>query len=414
MTSTSLLFITQWFSPEPVTVPTWICTALARRDWEVEVLTAHPNYPSGVVQTGHHAGRYVSETRDGVRVHRAPVYPSHDRSAVRRFANYASWALSASLVAPWRSRRRGVTLVYSSPATAALPAMLARVLVGRRYVLQVQDIWPDSVTATGLVTSRGLMRVLEHGLTWFVALSYRLAHAVVVISPGAADLLVKRGVPTHKVHLVHNWADERALHPAPQHDRLRRQLGVEDGEVIFMYAGAMGPAQSLETAVEAIGRAKGRHHLVLLGDGVSRAALQARAATVAPARIHFCDPVPLGEVSDTMAGADAQLVVLADEPLFAVTMPSKVQGVLATGSLCVASAPGDAARVVTEAGGLSARPGDVDDLARAMDQVAALSEDERAARRAQAEDYYRTHLSEQTGADRLSQILDQTLKNQNG
>ena len=414
MTPPSLLFITQWFSPEPVTVPTWICTALARRDWDVEVLTAHPNYPSGVVQTGHHAGRYVSETRGGVRVHRAPVYPSHDRSAVRRFANYASWALSASLVAPWRSRRRGVTLVYSSPATAALPAMAARVLVGRRYVLQVQDIWPDSVTATGLVTSPGLMRLIERGLTWFVGLTYRLAHGIVVISPGAVDLLVERGVPANKVHLVHNWADEQALHPAPRHGRLRQQLEIESSAVIFMYAGAMGPAQSLETAVDAVGQTKGRAHLVLLGDGVSRTALQARAAIVAPDRIHFCDPVPLDEMSEAMAGADAQLVVLADQPLFAVTMPSKVQGVLATGSLCIASAPGDAARVVTDAGGFSASPGDVVDLARVMDQVVALTEDERADLRARAERYYRTHLSEQTGADRLSKVLHQALNNQNG
>lgn len=216
------------------------------------------------------------------------------------------------------------------------------------------------------------------------------------------------------MHLVHNWADEQALHPAPRHGRLRQQLEIESSAVIFMYAGAMGPAQSLETAVDAVGQTKGRAHLVLLGDGVSRTALQARAAIVAPDRIHFCDPVPLDEMSEAMAGADAQLVVLADQPLFAVTMPSKVQGVLATGSLCIASAPGDAARVVTDAGGFSASPGDVVDLARVMDQVVALTEDERADLRARAERYYRTHLSEQTGADRLSKVLHQALNNQNG
>lgn len=405
-----LLYVTQWFPPEPVAIPLWIARALRDRGWDIEVVTGQPNYPDGELHEGYSGRRYRREVEQGFRVLRTPLYASHDASAVKRMANYLSWAAAASLVAPWKSRGAGVTLVYSSPATAAVPAMLARLIVGRRYVLVIQDIWPDSVTAAGFIRESPLLRLVERMLHRFVNASYRLADSVVVISPGAAELLGRRGVPADKLHVIHNWADESVMRPAERTGALRERLGLSDEAFVVMYAGTMGPAQSLDHAVHAMDATNSDAHLVLVGSGVARPGLEELARKTSPARVHFLDPVPLSEIASLMADADAHLISLAPDPLFGVTMPSKVQSLLASGTVCIASAPGDAAAIVSAAGGKAVTPGNSAELASTIDELASLGGTALEMIRAAALAYYLENLSEASGANQLSSLLNKSLE----
>lgn len=403
--SRRLLYLSQWFPPEPVAIPLWIAQSLRRRGWDIEVVTAYPNYPEGKVHEGFSSAHYSGDTQDGFPLMRTPVFASHDDSAARRMLNYLSWAVSASIVTPWRSRRDGVTLVYSSPATAALPAMLARLMVRRPYVLVVQDIWPDSVTTAGFIRPSLMLRAVEMALSCFVNASYRLAHAVVVISPGARGLLMRRGVPLSKLHVVPNWADESIMHPVDRPNLLRESLSLPSDAFILMYAGSMGPAQSLDAVVRALALTNPRAYLVLVGDGISRESLEKLAKQAAAGRVHFLDPVPIGDIASLMAEADAQLISLSPDPLFEVTMPSKVQSVLACGSVCIASALGDVARTIEAAGGRAVAPGDEARLASVIDEIAMLPDEELGRLRTRALSYYNEHLSEGASADRLSALL---------
>src|ERR1022692_711072 len=141
----NVAFVSQWFSPEPVHTPVWIAQALAREGLNVRVLTGVPNFPDGKVQSGFSPWRITREARDGFAILRSPLYPSHDGSAIGRIANYVSYAATSSLVGARLLRSSDVALVYSSPATAATAAMLARATSRTPYVLFVQDMWPDSV-----------------------------------------------------------------------------------------------------------------------------------------------------------------------------------------------------------------------------------------------------------------------------
>ena len=204
----STAYITQWFPPEPVMVPPAIAHALTRRGHRVEVLTGVPNYPSGHVHEGFRAWQPRTDDVDGPNVRRTPLIPGHGSSTVRRMANYVSWAFSATLLGLRTLRRADVALVYSSPASAALPAMIWRRIVRTPYVLLIQDIWPDSVFATGFLTRGWSRRVARAALSRFCSWSYRSAAHIAVISPGAIDLLASRGVPREKLSLVYNWTDE--------------------------------------------------------------------------------------------------------------------------------------------------------------------------------------------------------------
>ena len=407
-TRTRVGYISQWFAPEPMTVPVWIAQTLVRSGFDLRVLTAVPNLPTGKIYPGYSAKRFVSETIDDIAVQRCPVYPSHDGSSVKRIANYLSWALTATAGALATFRDVDVTLVYSSPATAALPAMVCKIVRKTPYVLIIQDLWPDSIFSTGFLNGSGMRRITEWAIGTFVRCSYAHADHVVVISPSMIDLLESRGVPRKKLSLVYNWVDEAIFQPCSPHPTFRADLGVEKDTLLLMYAGNMGAAQALDGVIQAVALLEEaeRVALVLIGDGVEQAHLQRLAEDLAPGRVHFAPPVPASEMPALMAAADVQLLSLRDEPLFRHTMPSKVQSILACGQPAIAYAPGDASAVVVESGaGWHAQPGDPQQLAECIRRAKAEGATGLRARGALARKHYERFMSERNNGKRLTAIL---------
>lgn len=399
-----LAYVTQWFAPEPTAVPIWVAEALEREGWDVTVLTGIPNYPDGVVKDGYRAWRPVTETHGRLPVMRAPLYPSHDGSAIGRVANYMSWAISSAFFGRRALRESDVVLVYSSPATAAFAAVWARLRHQRPYVLLVQDLWPDSIFASGFLNKPAVRRLVEPPVAWFVRQTYHHASAIAVIAPGMRRTLLQRGVAEAKINLVYNWVDELIFHPADPTGRLRATFDIPADVPLFLYGGNIGAAQGLEPVVDAFLRVGSRAHLVLVGDGIRKADLRNRAASAR--NIHFHDPVPIASMTQLQADADVLVVSLTDDPLFAITLPSKTQASLAAGRAVLAVATGDVAEVVTTAeAGVAARPGDVDDIVHAIDALVAAGPIERARLGECGRTYYTREMGQDVGARRLSDLL---------
>ncbi|WP_433392434.1 glycosyltransferase family 4 protein [Micromonospora sp. KLBMP9576] len=400
--------VSQWYPPEPAPFAEGITGSLRRQGFDVDVLTGVPNYPRGVVYDGYSARRRSVETRDGGRVLRTPLHPSHDRSALGRAANYLSWAASSSLLGASVLRTADVALVYSSPVTATTAAMAARQRWGTPYVTMVLDLWPDSVFATGFLTDGATRRLAEATLGWFTDRTYRWADHVTVPTPGLRDTIIARGVPAGKVSVVYNWADEKVMRPSEPEPGLRARLGLHDEDFLLMYAGNHGPAQRLDTVIDAVARLHDLPdvHLVLVGDGMEKDALMARAARSRPGHVHFLDPVPPDRLAARMAAADLHLVSLADDPLFRITLPSKVQSILACGQPVLACAPGDAARVVRHAGaGFDVAPGDPASLAAVLRQARQMPRSRLRAMGRVGRHHYLTHMSEATNVRVLADLL---------
>jgi colanic acid biosynthesis glycosyl transferase WcaI len=407
-TRTRVGYISQWFAPEPYPLPVWIAQTLVRSGFDLRVLTGVPNAPTGKVYPGYSAKRFVSETIDDIVVQRCPLYPSHDRSTVKRIANYLSWALTATAGALIALRDRDVMLVYSSPATAALPAMVCRIVRKTPYVLIIQDLWPDSIFATGFLGKSGIRRATEWVVGAFVRRSYAHADHIVVISPSMIDLLESRGVPRTKLSLVYNWVDESIYRPSDPHPSFRANLDVDENTFLLMYAGNLGAAQALDSVIQAVALLEETEKvaLVLVGGGVEQAHLQRLSEDLAPGRIHFVPSVPTSQMPALMAAADVQLVSLRDEPLFRHTMPSKVESILACGQPAIAYAPGDAGAVVVESGaGWHVQPGDPQKLAECIRMAKAEGVTGLQARGALARKHYELVMSEEGNARRLTTIL---------
>ncbi|GAB2456372.1 glycosyltransferase family 4 protein [Nocardioides hungaricus] len=407
MAKTRVTLVVQWFPPEPALQPWWIAGALQRAGFDVDVVTGIPNYPSGRVVEGYRAWRPRVDKVDGMTVRRAPLYPSHDEHVIGRALNYLSWAGAASLFYVRHLRSRDVVLVYSSPATATVPALITRALFGTQYLLLVEDVWPDSVFSSGFLNGR-VRRPIEWALHRFVDLTYRHARDIAVISPGMIDLLISRGVQPAKLSLIYNWVEDVPQEADRDAPDWRTRWGLSNEDFILMYAGNHGGAQSLSAVIEAVGRValSERCHLVMIGDGVEKPKLEELAARVAPERVHFVQPQPRESMWGLMRAADAQVVALADRPIFSVTMPSKVPSIMAAGHPILAVAAGDVAQVVEESRcGTSAHPGDPQGIVDALMTIRRAGASERAAMGARGRAYYHETMSMRVGSRRLSALL---------
>lgn len=403
-----IAFITQWYDPEvgSAAIPGAVVRALQARGHDVEVITGFPNYPTGRLYDGYRLRPYARETVRGVRVHRVPLYPSHDASAVRRILNFLSFMLSATLMAPFLARRCQVALVYSTPATVGLVGIALRALLRRPFVLYIQDLWPDTVTATGMLPG-WLVRPAEWVLHRFCNRVYRSAAHIAVISPGMKAILVGRGVPTSKIDVIYNWVDEQLFRPVPAHPQ-------GDGPFDVMYAGSIGPVQGLDVAIRALAllRPDEDVRLRLIGTGAQVPALQRLADELGVAdRLSFEGPRPVAEMSELMASARLQLVCLKDDPLFHFTMPSKIQAILASGRPVITCAPGDVASLTEASGaGWAVGPGDAAGLAEAFRTARSLSPRELDELGKAGHVFYQERLSAHFGAELLEGALAMALR----
>lgn len=396
--------ITQWYEPETGSAahPTAIARALADRGHEVKVLTSYPSYPLGRVYDGYRMRLRMHENRDGVAVLRVPDAPSHDRSALRRALSLTSFATSATSQVGWL-RDAEVCLTYLTPATVGLAATTLRRVWGVPYALYVQDLWPETVTASGFIGSAAASERIERLLHRWLRGLYAGADGIAAISPTMAGMLTARGAGVTPVSIP-NWVDEQVFRPVPRQGR--RHL---DDRRWVMYAGGIGEVQSLDTALRALALLDDRPDLALalVGAGVAVPRLQRLADDLRLGdRVRFLGGFPVDRMPALIAEADAQLVSLKDLPLFRGTIPSKLQASMACGAPVVCSVAGDAADLVRRSGcGFLAAPEDPESMAVAFRQVAEASPADLAAMGSRARTTYVSELGEETGAAALEELL---------
>lgn len=401
-------FISHWYDPEggAAAGPGTIARALAERGHDVHVLTGYPIYPQGSIFPQYRMRPYMKETLRGVTVHRVPIYPSHNTSAARRMCNYASYAATGGLAAPAVLGSTDVNFVYSTPATAAVAGLTAKWVRRTPFVVQIQDMWPQTVMASGFLPD-GRARQVERILNMFCDRVYRNAHSVAVTSPGMADHLIQRGVASQKIHFVPNWAEESSFRPAPRSDELAQEFGL-DRRFTVMYAGNLGEMQNLMHVVEAAAKVRDLIDVqfAFVGAGVMEGVLRDAVRNADLDNVRFVPAQPFNRMSNILALGDIQLVTLKDEPLYRSTIPSKLQANLAAGRPIIGSLRGDAASIIQASGaGLVIDPGDAEGLAQAVRRIYSLPVDERNAMAAAARDHYGTNFSQARVADDLARLL---------
>lgn len=368
-----VLFLTQWYKPEPAPLQHDLARSLVAKGHNVTVLTGFPNYPSGRLYPGYRVKLLQREVLDGVPLVRVPLYPEHSRSAIGRVLNYASFSASAATLGMTAVARPDVLFVYHPPLTVGVPAYILSRLWRVPYVIQIQDMWPETLSATGMLHNR---RVLE-SIGQFASWVYSKAEAICVISPGFRRNLLAKGVPDNKIYTISNWIDpDNSTCSAPD-EALAIKLGLAQ-RFNVMFAGNLGEAQDLETVIAAAELLKDldRVQFVFVGDGVAMPHLQAEVIRRSVGNVKFLGRYDIEQMQRLYALADVLLIHLKDEPLFRITIPSKTFAYMATGKPILAAVAGDAADVVEAVGaGITCPPSSPEQLANAVRRLYGMDPD---------------------------------------
>lgn len=365
--SVKVLILTQWYPPEPAVLLQELAQTLQNFGHQVTILTGFPNYPSGKVYPGYHQSPWQHETLAGVHVVRVPLYPEHGRSGTKRAVNYLSFALSSSALGALLVSKPDVIFVYHPPLTVGFPAFWLSRLWHVPFVYQVQDMWPETLSATGMLTNKQILDRIGRFAGWV----YSKADALCAISPGFRQNLIAKGVPGNKVHTISNWIDTTLYRPISPDTKLAVDLNLAK-KFNVMFAGNIGEAQSLPTVVEAAQLLYDLPEVqfVLVGDGIALPQLQDMVLQKNLANVRFLGRYLESEMPALYALADILLVHLKDDPLFRITIPHKVFAYMASGKPILAAVAGDCAKIISDAGaGISCAPESPEALAMTVREL---------------------------------------------
>jgi glycosyltransferase involved in cell wall biosynthesis len=360
-----ILFLTQWFQPEPNFKGLPFAKALQKRGHEVEVLTGFPNYPSGRLYPGYKVTLIKKEKLEGVPVIRTFLYSSHNDNKIMRFLNYISFAFSAAFVGSVSIKKPDIIYAYHPPATIMLPAFIIKLIYKAPIVLDIQDLWPDTIPSTNMLRNKIVIKLLD----LICRLFYRLADKIIVLSPGFRGVLVKRGVPKDKIKIIHNWCDEDNMLKNNIKFKVKRRPWPED-KYNVLYAGNLGKAQALSSVLKAAQILKRRDpevQIIFIGDGIESKYLVQLAGELDLNNVLFLPQMRPSEIGPYLISADALLVHLRDDPLFSITIPSKTQAYLAAGRPIIMAVKGDAAEIIKKSGaGICCEPESPESIADAI------------------------------------------------
>ncbi|MES2400031.1 MAG: glycosyltransferase family 4 protein [Pseudomonadota bacterium] len=366
------LVVSQYFWPETFIISDFV-RKLAERGHQVVVATGKPNYPDGRVFPGYRAHGMTRERfLDGVDVMRVPIWPRGRGGGVNLALNYLSFVFSGLLFFPWllRSRSFDAILVFApSPITQVIPAILLKCLKRAHLAVWVQDMWPESLAATGFVRNPGILRAVGGLVRWI----YARSDTLLLQSKAFQAPMALYADPTKLVYFP-NSVDPDLPQGVP--DKLPEALsGLLARRFCVVFAGNLGKAQAVEVVVQAAVLLRDQPDicLVLVGSGSMLDWVQGQKALLKLDNLALPGRFPAESMPELFRKASALLVTLKSGGVLAHTVPSKIQAYLAAGRPIVAALQGEGGKVVEEAGaGMVCEPENAQALADCIRGMHAL------------------------------------------
>lgn len=320
-----ILFFSHYFPPEgnaPATRTYENCKRWVELGHQVTVVTCAPNCPAGVVYNGYKNKLYQRETVDGIDLIRVWTYIAANKGTFKRIANYASYTMS-SVVASLGLGRPDIIVATSPQFFCGWSGVLTRLWKRVPFVLEIRDLWPDSIAAVGAMKQSFLLDMLYKMEDWM----YKSASHIVTVGEGYRDELHKKNVPDDKITVITNGVDPSHYLPREPDHALKEELGIHQ-EFVCSYVGTIGMACGLHVALECGEwlREKGRSDiaLVLVGDGAIREELEQKAKEKQLDNVFFTGRLAKDLMPNVLSLSDVCLVHLRKTDLFKTVLPSKI------------------------------------------------------------------------------------------
>ena len=400
-----IILLMQFYDPEPAYKGQAFAEAIAKEGYDVEVVTGFPNYPGGEVYDGYRMRPIQRSQVNGVAITRLALYPSHDKSKVGRVLNYVSFMLSAFLYLTIFARRANLLYAYHPPLTVGLAAAAASIFRRNPVVVDIHDLWPDTLPATGMISNTQILKAVEMACNWM----YRRVQHIVLHSHGFKEELLKRGVPAEKMTTVIGWTHE----PTEPNARLAVPQNMKNLPGLkVLYAGNVGPAQALNTVLDAAHILQLEGHtkkatFCIIGSGLALDALKDKAHNLGLENVVFLPRVQLARIEAYLVAADVLLVHLRDTPLFSLNIPSKTQAYMLAGKPILMGARGEVEKLLIDAqAGVSVHPENPCAMANAVLSLAEMPTNERERLGENARKYYWRELCMEKGIAKFIAVFD--------
>ena len=346
-----ILFLSHYFPPEvnaPASRTYEHCKQWVQDGHQVTVVTCAPNHPRGTVYEGYLNKLFQREEKDGIQVVRIWTYVTANEGFLKRTLNYLSYMVAAVIVAPYLSNF-DVVLSTSPQFFNGLAGYLVSRIKRLPWILEIRDLWPESIVAVGAITNRPIIRLLE-GLELF---AYRKADHLVVVTDAFKAHMLARGISPKKVTVIKNGADFSLYKKPPHgHTNLVRELGLE-GKFVASYFGTHGMAHHLETVLEAAYELREWKDIVflLVGDGAERSRLVTMRDEKKLSNVLMLDQQPKENMPELWSLSNVSLVLLKKSALFKTVLPSKIFESMAMERPVILGVEGESAELVLSAGG---------------------------------------------------------------
>jgi glycosyltransferase involved in cell wall biosynthesis len=370
-----VLYCSQYYPPEmgaPAARVSELSQHWVQHGTSVTVLTGFPNHPTGVVHPDYRSKLHrlwLSENVNGVRVERTWLWPLPNRRSWERILNYSSFCVSAVL--------RGLFLPRPDFIVATSPQLLVGLaglciakLRSIQLILEVRDLWPESLAAVGVSSDKSL---LHRTLARIAGLLYRHCDHLVVVTPAFKEYLASHWhVPPDKISIIMNGVDTELFSPKGDASAMRKELGLDDRFTVS-FIGTMGNAHGLETMIEAAKRMQESRPdiaFLIVGEGADKQKIQELAVHAQLRNLTILPQQERARVPKFVAASDICLVLLRRSEVFETVIPTKMLEFMACGRSVILGVKGQAKRIVEDAqAGVCITPESEDELVAAIERL---------------------------------------------
>ncbi|MFP4522847.1 MAG: glycosyltransferase family 4 protein [Fibrobacterota bacterium] len=363
-----ILFLTHYFPPE-VNAPASRTYDNTKR-WvkaghDVTVITCAPNCPDGVVYEGYKNKLIQKEEIDGIKVVRLWTYLAPNAGTVKRILNYVSYMISAFLYCLFM-KKPDIMIATSPQFFCGWAGVLLRKVRRFPFVLEIRDIWPESIITVGAIKNKKIIGFLE----WMEKYMYKTAGHIVAVGKGYKNNITSKNVPDEKVSVIYNGVDLSVYQKSDNGGKVREEFGLIDKKVVS-YIGTIGMAHGLEVVLEAARKTKGKDIVYLIvGDGARRKELQENAKKEGLENVVFTGRMPKDRMPEVWSAIDISLIHLKKSDLFKSVIPSKMFEAMAMEIPVIMGVAGEAGELVKESGaGVCMDPENAEELVEKIDDI---------------------------------------------
>jgi glycosyltransferase involved in cell wall biosynthesis len=402
-----ILIFNQYFWPENFRIND-IALSFKKLGYDVEVLTGKPNYPEGKIFNNYSIAGTQKEVWNEIPIHRIPLLPRGNGTALALFFNYISFILSGIFLAPFvlKFRKFDIIFVYgTSPIFQSLPASFYGFLKKVPVLLYVQDLWPESLEATGHIRNKNLLNIIK------ILVQFTYARVDLILTQSKSfkrqiSLLVK----STPIHYCPNSVSDKFYNKSFLKVKLPQAF---HSGFNILFTGNVGHAQSMETIINAAILLKGYKDIkiIIVGDGSKSEWLRKEISKINLTNVYLLGSFKEDLMPHFMHSASALLVTLSNKPIFSLTIPNKIQAYLASGKPIIGSLNGEGAQVIRlSKAGFAVPAEDSVSLSKVIIRLYKAPIKDRLQMGLRGRDYFRSHYDHNVLMDKLVYFCQKTIQ----